>query len=236
MPDKVPTERDEPSVTHPAQSVQIGTIEFSAERDLIVPAMLAVQKVVQTIPYDSTAVVPHKKESGGGSHSFRYTSLRGMLDALLPVMHENDLLLVGGGGGGNAVGVTTCAMHVSGQWAQTTIPFATNGAAMAVGSVVSYGRRYGIPALFGISCEEDDGGMAAQRSMYPEEEHEKFSTDMLMALPEDHKTAIQILGWTSGKCKATLAKFVDDTNTLDRAAALAFLNHEVDKLAQGGKR
>ena len=233
MPEKRPKERDEPSLAHPAESVQIGTIEFSVERDQIAPAMLAVQKVVQTIPYDSTAVVKHKD---GSSHSFRFTSLRGMLDALLPAMHENDLLLVGGGGGTTAVGVTTCAMHVSGQWAQNTIPIATNGAAQAVGSAVSYGRRYGIPALFGISCEEDDGGMAAERSMHPEEEQEKFSTDMLMALPENFRTAIEILGWKTGKCKAVLAKFVDDTGSLDRPTALAFLNHEVDKLADGASR
>lgn len=228
MPDKVPAERDQPSLAHPAESVQIGTIEFSVERDQIAPAMLAVQKVVQTIPYDSTAVVKHKD---GSSHSFRYTSLRGMLDAVLPAMHENDLVLVqGAGGGGTAVGVTTCAMHVSGQWAQTTIPFATNGAAMAVGSVVSYGRRYGIPALFGIPCEEDDGGMAAQRSMEPEESlPEKFTNDMLFALPKGHQKIIKLLGWTVGKTKPLLAKFVDDTGTVDRAAVLAYLNRQLER-------
>ena len=233
MAGKEPHERELLSIPDPAQSVQIGTIEFSAERDKIVPAMLAVQKVVQTIPYDSTAVVPHK---GGGSHSFRYTSLRGMLDALLPVMHENGLLLTGGGGGNNAIGVTTCAMHVSGQWAQTTIPFTTNGAAMAVGSAVSYGRRYGIPPLFGISCEEDDGGVAAERSMFPEQEQERFTADMLMALPGEFQTPIQILGWKVGTCKARLAKFVDDTGSLNRADALAFLNREVERQDQEAGR
>ena len=230
MPEKRPKEREEPSVTHPAQSVQIGTITFSVERDQIVPAMLAVQKALTTIPYDSEAVIEHK---GGGGHSFKYTSLSGILEALLPVLHKNELLLVQGGGGSNALGVTTCAMHVSGQWAQNTIPISTNGAAMAVGSGVSFGRRYGILPLFGLSCE-DDGGLAAQRSMEPEQE--KFSTDMLMGLPEDFRTAINILGWKTGKCKAMLAKFVDETGSLDRATALAFLNHEVDKLADGGSR
>ena len=230
MPEKRPKERDEPSLAHPAESVQIGTITFSVERDQIVPAMLAVQKALTTIPYDSEAVVEHK---AGGSHSFKYTSLSGILAALLPVLHKNKLLLVQGGGGSNALGVTTCAMHVSGQWAQNTIPISTNGAAMAVGSGVSFGRRYGILPLFGLACE-DDGGLAAQRSMEPE--HEKFSTDMLMALAQNFRTPLEILGWKTGKCKAMLAKFVDDTGSLDRPAALAFLNHEVDKLAQGGDR
>jgi len=231
MADKETPERAS-IVADPAQSVQIGTVEFSAQRDQIAPAMFAVQKVVKSIPYDSTAVVQHK---GGGSHSFRYTSLRGMLDALLPVMHKNGLFLVGGGGGDKAVGVTTCAMHAaSGQWAQTTVPFITSGEAMAVGSVVSYGRRYGIPALFGISCEEDDGGMAAQRSMEPEQG--AFTNDMLLALGDDHKTAVKLLGWTAGKIKAALAKFVDDTGTLDYKTSLAFLNRELDKQNSEAKR
>ena len=234
MPEKRPKERDEPSLAHPAESVQIGTIEFSVERDQIAPAMLAVQEAVGTIPYDSSAVVKHKD---GTSHSYRYTSLTGILAAVLPPMHANKLFLVGGGGGGTTVGTTTCVMHISGQWAQNTIPISTNGAAQAVGSAVSYGRRYGLPALLGLACDEDDTGLRAQQSLEEgEEDAEKFSTDMLMALPQNFRTPLEILGWKTGKCKAMLAKFVDDTGSLDRPAALAFLNHEVDKLAQGGDR
>ena len=230
MAGKEPQERAIPSIPDLAQSVQIGTITFSTERDQIVPAMLAVQKALTTIPYDSEAVIEHK---GGGGHSFKYTSLSGILEALLPVLHKNELLLVQGGGGSNALGVTTCAMHVSGQWAQNTIPISTNGAAMAVGSGVSFGRRYGILPLFGLSCE-DDGGLAAQRSMEPEQE--KFTADMVVALPESFQIPIKILGWNVGKCKTMLVKFVDDTGSLDRATALAYLNREVDKLADGGSR
>jgi len=230
MPEKRPKEREEPSVTHPAESVQIGTIEFSAERDQIAPALLAVQKMLGTIPYDSTAVVKHKD---GSSHSFRFTSLPGMLSAVLPALHKNDLFLLGGGGGDTAVGVTTSVMHVSGQWAQTTIPISTNGAAMAVGSAVSYGRRYGLPAVLGLACEEDDGGLAAQRSMEPDEpEPGKFTNDMVLALPEDHQKLISLLGWSFGKIKAMLAKFVDDTGTMDRKAALALLNRELERQDQ----
>ena len=227
MPEKRPKERDEPSLAHPAESVQIGTIEFSVERDQIAPAMLAVQEAVGTIPYDSTAVVKHKD---GTSHSYRYTSLTGILAAVLPPMHANKLFLVGGGGGGTTVGTTTCVMHISGQWAQNTIPISTNGAAQAVGSAVSYGRRYGLPAILGLACDEDDIGLRAQQSLEEDEKlPEKFTNDMLFALPKDHQKIIKLLGWTVGKTKPLLAKFVDDTGTVDRAAVLAYLNRQLER-------
>lgn len=214
------------------QSIQIGVIEFSWEHGRIAPALLAIQQELTTVPYDSTAVVEHK---GGGSHSFKFTSLPGLLDAVLPVVHKHGCFLVQGGGGDNTVQTTTCVMHAeSGQWAQNTIPIATNGAAMAVGSGISFGRRYGVLPLFALSCE-DDGGAAAQRSMEPKVEV-GLTNDMLFALPDAFRTAFDILGWKTGKVRAQFAKFVDDTGSLDRVAALSFLNHEVDKLAAGGSR
>ena len=234
MPEKRPKERDEPSLAHPAESVQIGTIEFSVERDQIAPAMLAVQEAVGTIPYDSTAVVKHKD---GTSHSYRYTSLTGILAAVLPPMHANKLFLVGGGGGGGTtVGTTTCVMHISGQWAQNTIPISTNGAAQAVGSAVSYGRRYGLPALLGLACDEDDTGLRAEQSLEEEEEPERLTNDMLFALPENHQKLFKLLGWTTGTAKAKLAKYVDDTGTIDRKAALAHLNRELEREDQEAGR
>jgi len=232
MPEKRPKEREEPSVTHPAESVQIGTIEFSAERDLIVPAMLAVQKALGTVAHDSTGEV---KKGGVLQYTYDYTSLGGVLEPLKCAMHENDLLLVQGGGGKGDVSVTTCAMHTSGQWAQTTLTISSSGAAQAYGSGLSYGRRYGPAALFALVSKDDDG-LAAQQSMEPQESQEKFTNDMLLALPEKFQIPIQILGWKTGTCKAKLAKFVDDTGSLDRAAALAFLNREVERQDQEAGR
>ncbi len=226
MAEKRPKERDEPSVAHPAESVQIGTIEFSAERDLLVPAMLAVQKALSTVAHDSTGEV---KKGGVLQYTYDYTSLGGVLEPLKSAMHDNDLLLVQGAGGKGDVSVTTCAMHVSGQWAQTTLTISSSGAAQAYGSGMSYGRRYGPFALFALVAKDDDG-LQAQRSIEPEPE--ALTTDMLLRLPEDHRGIIQELGWTTGKCKATLAKFVDSTGTVNAKKSLAFLNRELDKQNQ----
>ena len=226
MPEKGSTERELPSIPDPAQSVQIGTIEFSVERDLIVPAMLAVQKALSTVAHDSTGEV---KKAGVLQYTYDYTSLGGVLEPLKAAMHDNDLLLVQGAGGKGDVSVTTCAMHVSGQWAQTTLTISSSGAAQAYGSGMSYGRRYGPFALFALVAKDDDG-VAAQRSM--EAEPETFTTDMLLKLPEDHRAIIQELGWTTGKCKAVLAKYVDSTGTVDAKKSLAFLNRELDKQNQ----
>lgn len=105
------------------------------------------------------------KMKNGGKYDFQYATLDRVIDALrqpiaengiwytqVPAMTERGLVLI------------TRVAHSSGQWLKTSIPIdmEENGI-QALGSAVSYLRRYVLTSIFGIASEEDDddGGAAS---------------------------------------------------------------------------
>jgi hypothetical protein len=62
-----------------------------------------------------------------------------------------------------AVGLTTVLMHSSGQSVQSTfsMPVSQKGNPQAVGSAITYARRYALMAIAGVAPEDDDGNAAA---------------------------------------------------------------------------
>ena len=64
------------------------------------------------------------------------------------------------------INITSILMHESGEWvsSELAIPWAVNkgiNTAQAMGSAISYGRRYGLSALVGISTDDDDGNASS---------------------------------------------------------------------------
>ena len=63
------------------------------------------------------------------------------------------------------VSVATRLLHVSGEWVETEVSaMLPNGDPQAVGSAITYLRRYGLSAVVGTAPEDDDGE-ATQRPM-----------------------------------------------------------------------
>ena len=61
--------------------------------------------------------------------------------------------------------VTTRIMHKSGQWIEGSIliPVLKNDA-QAVGSAITYGKRYSLQGMCGVPSVDDDGNMATQNA------------------------------------------------------------------------
>ena len=54
-------------------------------------------------------------------------------------------------------------LHESGQWIKSKLKMPIEKAtAQSVGSVITYGRRYGLSAITGIAQYDDDGNAASQ--------------------------------------------------------------------------
>lgn len=59
-------------------------------------------------------------------------------------------------------GLVTTLMHASGQYRSSWYPLPVSARPQEMGSALTYGRRYSLAAIVGISADEDDDGNAAQ--------------------------------------------------------------------------
>lgn len=92
----------------------------------------------------------------------KYATLANIFDAVIPSLTANGLALVQGTRhDGPMIHVITRLIHTSGQWIETEVSITPmKPDAQAVGSAITYGRRYGM-ALVGICAEDDDDGNEA---------------------------------------------------------------------------
>ena len=72
--------------------------------------------------------------------------------------------------------VTTMLLHESGQWIKSKLKMPIEKAtAQSVGSVITYGRRYGLSAITGIAQYDDDGNAVSSKGIT--KEHVKTITN-----------------------------------------------------------
>lgn len=134
------------------------TYEQSADIGLLAEAMSKVHGLI--------APVAKKKKVQTNKYQYTYADLASVWEAARGALSDNQLAVFQAPcnkqSGGIAV-VTTLA-HASGQWMrfQTTMPCGDN--AQAVGSAITYARRYALSSLLGIATEDDDGAAATESS------------------------------------------------------------------------
>lgn len=121
-------------------------------------AQLAFGKVIKT----HRANVESRRE-GARSYSYDYAPLSEVLDAVMPALNQNGIALLQPPLLGKTSGViTTLLMHVSGQWFRNDFRLPVeNFDPQAIGSVITYLRRYTIQSILGVAPEHDDDGAAA---------------------------------------------------------------------------
>jgi hypothetical protein len=118
-------------------------------------------------------------ESVNPQYRSKYASLDVVINTVKPILAKYGLSFIQSTSTeGENVGVTTLLMHESGEWIESDTMFLpayqikSGGAkdfnAQGIGSSVTYGRRYQLSAILGISSEDDDdangqvfGGAAA---------------------------------------------------------------------------
>ena len=131
-------------------------ITMSQEVDKLFAAMAKAQGKIQGARKDQK------------SHHGSYADLASVWDACRSALSENGIAVLQPTeitGGGNIV-VKTILGHSSGQWIVGKIPVIVKDKtnAQAMGSGISYARRYSLSSIVGISPSEDDGNLAVGTS------------------------------------------------------------------------
>ena len=105
-----------------------------------------------------------KKDSENPHFKSKYADLQSLMDACRPILARHGIaVLQGAYAQGASVTVATRLLHQSGQWMESALTMtARDPGPQAIGSAITYARRYGLGSMAGIASEEDDDGNAAQ--------------------------------------------------------------------------
>jgi hypothetical protein len=125
-------------------------ITMSPEIEKLAAALSLAQKSIQAAKKDKQA------------HNYKYADLAECWTAAREALTENGLAVSQWPlTAGKRVTITTLLLHSSGQWIKGSFAMdAKDSYPQAVGSCITYGRRYGFCAAIGIAPEDDDGKAA----------------------------------------------------------------------------
>ncbi len=129
------------------------------ETKSLAQALAMLQMRLPDIKKAQTADVPTKN---GGSYRYTYADLAQITRQLMPILGELGLSFI-------AKPTTTAdgrfvlayrLLHVSGESEDGEYPLPSSGTPQAVGSAITYARRYCLCAVTGVAPEDDDGAAA----------------------------------------------------------------------------
>lgn len=134
----------------------------SNEVDKIAAALVKVQKALT--PAVKSAENPFYTEKRG--HKVAYADLESNWDACRAPLQENGIAVVQGGVLIDGVShLITTLLHISGQWIRGAFALTpVKDDPQAVGSAISYMRRYSLASMVGVVTADDDGEAAMTRN------------------------------------------------------------------------
>jgi len=145
------------------------------------------------------AITPAKKDSENPHFRSKYADLASIWDACRAALTTAGLSVIQSprlrvDGETWCVDLETLLMHTSGQFITDTLtlPIATP-TAQAIGSAITYGRRYALAAFVGVAPDDDDGHAATTRR--PASRVDRTTGELLDAPPqsEDRPAAPDIV-------------------------------------------
>lgn len=134
-----------------------------------------------------------KKDSANPFFKSKYADLASVWEACRKQLSDNGLSITQcPEESDNGIAVETMIIHSSGQWIKSryTMPVSKLDA-QAVGSAITYARRYALAAIVGIAPEDDDGNAAAKAKpeAKQEQKEKKFLTPEMTGLWKNAKDA-----------------------------------------------
>lgn len=131
-------------------------LEHSDQFAEVAAALAKAQLVIENPTKNKTANV---KTRTGTDYSYDYTDLAAVLDAVRKPFADNGIALLQPPSVGERglVSVQTLLVHTTGQWVGCTLSASVaDPGPQAIGTAISYLRRYGLQSLAGLAAEDDD--------------------------------------------------------------------------------
>lgn len=124
-----------------------------------------IDQIVKALSAAQGAMKGAKKDSSNNHFNRRYADLSSVWEACREALTANGLAVVQSASNvDGGVRVSSMLAHVSGQWiADDLIVPVRDAGPQALGSAITYGRRYSLAALVGVAPEDDDAEAAEAR-------------------------------------------------------------------------
>lgn len=127
-------------------------------------------KIALALAKAQGAIEGAPKDSSNPHFNSRYADLASIVDACRPALAANEIaVLQSPSADANLVRMTTLLLHSSGEWIQSDElqVQARDANPQAVGSCLTYLRRYQLAAMVGVAPDDDDAEAAEGRTARP---------------------------------------------------------------------
>ena len=202
------TDQDE-TKTEPAEQPKVRPLPFQSS--------LGIGKLTAALAQAQGQIEGAKKESDNPFFHSKYADLASVWEACRKPLADNQLAVIQlPGQNGNGLCVDTILSHSSGEWICSRLlvrPGYTNREGkfvaledpQAIGSAITYARRYALQSIVGIAPEDDDGNAASgsgaidRRQQHREESAAQAGLPQLPAFEGDWRQAVVPNGKDKGK-------------------------------------
>jgi hypothetical protein len=122
----------------------------------------SIDKIAAALAKAQANILAVKKEANNPFFRSTYADLTSVIDAVKGPLLDQGITILQPTDGAD---VTTILLHVSGEYlgSRTPIRVSKENDPQALGSAISYARRYGLQALVCLSSVDDDGEQAMAR-------------------------------------------------------------------------
>ena len=122
-----------------------------------------IEKLASALSKAQSEIKGAEKKSTNPFFNSGYADLHSVIESSFPFLTKHGLSVIQGNDGKpGEFYVTTMLLHESGQWIKSKLKMPVEKAtAQSIGSTITYGRRYGLSAMVGISQYDDDGNAAS---------------------------------------------------------------------------
>ena len=130
-----------------------------------------VGKIAKALSSAQKEIQGAKKGSVNPFFKSGYADLYTVIESCREILSKNEIAFVQGNRFREGVFfVVTKLIHSSGEWlsSEMALPLPKNANAQAVGSLNTYGRRYGLAAIAGVAQKDDDGNASSPPEVQPQ--------------------------------------------------------------------